>query len=504
MPEHNVVLTARTGIEYYRIYRQGDDHSQVIMTNSLKKDENGDPVTDEDGVVICQNFYGQVVKFVVDVELGYDLELSITGDRSGTGIKWFELDNDPDSGDVWAFYMPAEPVTIRSATSEKTIYEGKPFVGEYDGFFINTTRAGSLYRAASPTMSMTLKSNTVFLVRTTDENGYDFKGTYTFDEQKNTFDYVYETVDEYGLSGDYSEEITLAVIADIKENMPENSRFYVVSKSAISDYTAASNGGGTVNLLEFETASGTVHYLFERANYSLKKVDVRFLEGSAIGDDRVTAIVSEAGNPLIKYTVEEGKPLFSNKGREAGSYTGANGELKLDGFGSGTLGSREGTYTVEGSIVTLTIDGAEAVYVIDMNARTYTAVGGDGAWDGPDHFATTGDFGYWNGTRRALVSVTLDGETANFRAIVENDYGEMGESVTSDAVKYVYDPDTGTLTLSQVTQGKADGGWGSERADIVLKVSDDKRTLTFTQDRIYSIGTPARYIVTTGLSMQAE
>lgn len=513
MPGHDVTLEAGTAVEYNSITRIGDEHSKVRLINSIKKDNNGDPLVDEDGEYICENYYGQLVKFVYEVELGYNFEVTVVGDRTGAHYEskiYFE-DNSYDPSDCWVLEMPAEPITFTISSTEKNDFVGKAFVGDYKGFFIDTKQPGKLTRESSPNLEASLKSNTVFTFKTTDVNAYDFKGTFTFDESASRFAYERESCDQYGISGKWDEKMTMTYVSDIIEDMPDNTRFYVMTQKSISDYTSAANAGATKLLLEMTLDGSTVYYLFERSGYSLREVGVEFTSGTSLGDASATAFVIENSEKILKYTYDGNTTSLIEKGREAGSYQPASGSgdvLELDGFGSGKIGSKEGTYTIVDGIVTLNCSGEETKYNIDMNAKTYTAINDEGTWDGPTSFYVEGSDIAYNGSKmtKGSVKVTLDpAQTkATFVAQYYSDMYRMEDAVNS-TVSYIYDAASSTLTLSQILVGVY-GTWNSERVDIVFSVSSDKQTLTFTGiERICSISNPSKYyVMVTDLAVPAQ
>jgi hypothetical protein len=111
-------------------------------------------------------------------------------------------------------------------------------------------------------------------------------------------------------------------------------------------------------------------------------------------------------------------------------------------------------------------------------------LGGDEAeagWDGPKFYKATGLFSMdysgqlpedWNGVMTLSMDKDLDGaEKVGYASIV-------GEStlvtVFNSCVPYVYDAETGYLTLQGVTVGSV---YGPEQRDIVLVVEDNKSTV---------------------------
>lgn len=512
MPAHDVSLDVTTATEYNDITLEGDDHAYINMLNALVKDDNGDPVLDEDGNKMYRGFYNQVVQFTYEVDPGYNYSVTIVGGRTGTHYEdqtIFE-DNGWDFNSYWTLVMPAEPLTMTIKSSEKNDFVGKALVGNYKGFFINTTQLGKLERYDATTLEAEIKSNTAFSVKTTDANKFDFQGMISYDESTKQFAYDAASCESYGLSGRYDDEMTVAWVNNLLEDMPDNVRFYVMSKNDLSNFISA-NAGGSKYLLEMALDGSTVYYLFERSGYQLTKVDMEFTNGESLGDASAAGFVTKEGEKILKYTYDGNTTSLIEKGREAGSYQPASGSgdvLTLDGFGGGKIGTKEGTYTISDGIVTLTCDGQETKYNIDMNAKTYTTINDEGTWDGPTTFYIEDSDIAYNGSKmtKGSVKVTLDpAQTkATFIAQYYSDMYRM-ENVVYSTVSYIYDAASSTLTLSQILVGVY-GTWNSERIDIVFKVSDDKQTLTFTGiDRICSISNPSKYyVMVTDLAVPAQ
>lgn len=517
MPAHDVSLDVTTATEYNDITLEGDDYTYINMLNALVKDDNGDPVLDEDGNKMYRGFYNQVVQFTYEVDLGYNYSVTIVGKRTGTHYEdqtIFE-DNGWDFNSYWTLVMPAEPLTMTIKSSEKNDFVGKALVGNYKGFFINTTQLGKLERYDATTLEAEIKSNTAFSVKTTDANKFDFQGMINYDESTKQFAYDAASCEFYGLSGRYDDEMTVAWVSNLLEDMPDNVRFYIMSKNDLSSFISAGNAGGSKYLLEVKTSTGTAYYLFEREGYQLTKVDMEFTNGESLGDASATGFVMKEGEKLLQYTYDGSTTNLIEKGKEAGSYKPASGsgdELVLDGFGGGKIGTKEGTYTISDGIVTLTCDGQETKYNIDMNAKTYSPIADEGEWNGPTDFYVEGSQLAHDGGKdvKGCIKISIDknaiGNPDKGKAYFVAQYWSSSykfEDVLSALVTYVYDPSAKTLTLSQIGAGTADGGYG--RIDIVLSVSDDKRTLTFTGiDRIYAQFNGSRYVTVTDLAVPAQ
>ena len=201
-------------------------------------------------------------------------------------------------------------------------------------------------------------------------------------------------------------------------------------------------------------------------------------------------------NDNLKVSVKDGKLYFENM-------------FAVNMYGTPYSGTYYGTLSEDGKTITLedvsthmffgpatglqltvegnTISFTEAFYGYVTN---YVAInpnmdlGGDepeAGWDGPKFYKATGLFSMdysgqlpedWNGVMTLSMDKDLDGaEKVGYASIV-------GEStlvtVFNSCVPYVYDAETGYLTLQGVTVGSV---YGPEQRDIVLVVEDNKSTV---------------------------
>ena len=201
-------------------------------------------------------------------------------------------------------------------------------------------------------------------------------------------------------------------------------------------------------------------------------------------------------NDNLKVSVKDGKLYFENM-------------FAVSMYGTPYSGTYYGTLSEDGKTITLedvsthmffgpatglqltvegnTISFTEAFYGYVTN---YVAInpnmdlGGDepeAGWDGPKFYKATGLFSMdysgqlpedWNGVMTLSMDKDLDGaEKVGYASIV-------GEStlvtVFNSCVPYVYDAETGYLTLQGVTVGSV---YGPEQRDIVLVVEDNKSTV---------------------------
>lgn len=504
MPEQDVTIAVTLEIDYHAITPLQGEHTTLAILNCHFN--FGTPEH------LIQGMLGELVRYTATAEIGYDLVQTVE-DESGTPVPYAWIPHDPDYGACWRFVMPDLPVSVTTEAVEKEDYAGMAFVGDYKGCELDTPE--SLIATGDHTsMSMQLKANTVFAVQSTDRNAFSFDGCYLFDEATGKFSYVRETCKKtYAMEGNLlGDDLVFVRVRNILDDKPDNNRIYFTSKSDFN-YVCASDPWKTKFLLEIDRQGKKSYYYY--ASWTCSEVDIRFDEGSSIGSAS-SALVSLDGAPLFRYTLESAgaTPVFRYLGSEAGQYAPSEGSgplLTLDGFGTGSVGDTQGTYTIEAGIVTFTAGDTVTKYLIDPLRKTYYEVKSEIAWDGPPSFSGQTPYAYnpnvssdWiTGEINVEIDRNMSGEVkeryAAIRISVQNEFYRT-ENYISDCVPYIYEHDTGTLVLSQVLQGKSDS-WGQERRDISFTVSSDKQALTFVTDYIYSLTNPNKYVYTEGLEL---
>lgn len=519
MPAEEVTLTVATDLERHLISLKQGEHTSLRMLNCCDDWEAVPPVFDE-----CM--YG-IVKFMWSADLGYDGQVKITGQTTGNNIEYTYQTDDPDMGECWSCVMPDEPILIETSAVEKTDYVGKPFVGTYKGFQLTASKT-QVIRGNSSEFSMELKTNTSYFVKSTDANRFDFDGCYEFDEAKNRFEYLAEFSDDgygemdFGAGGSWFEGGDAFVyINDLIDDKPDNVKYYFTSTADFEFVSAASDSYGSRYLIELNRAGAKSWYYVERGTRSARPVDLEFEKGASIGENS-EATVSDETAALFRYSYdpETGTPVFTLRGKEAGTYrpgSGSGPELTLDGFGHAVYGDAEGAYTLQGSVVAFVSGAERSEFAIDMQKMTYSAVS-SGVWDGPSVFSALFDkdsaiaiFG--NEPTKGSVTIRLDSDFsgnekqgyAKFKATVYDTVWFRDTDVTDEACVYTYDPATRTLLISQVLVGTADGR-GTERIDLRFGVSDDKRELTCGEDILLRAisGGDRTYIKLNGLRLKSE
>lgn len=504
MPAEDVALTATVEEDLHLITKSEGEHTSLIFLNCIYN--QGTPEQ------ILQASKFTIVRFLYEAELGYDVQC-VVRTEGGTELPIAYDPEDEDYGACWWVEMPDEPITVATVATEKTIYQGKDFVGTYRGFELHTAE-NPLVTGTAPAFTMELKANASFAVTSTDRNSFNFDGMYLFDEAADRFTYQREFCKKtYAVSGQRLNGEMFVQTFNLLVDKPDNVRHYFASMEAFEYACASPDSYDRKFLLEIRKGDATTYYYVDLLNYTWNKVEATFDSGTTIAQN-CSALVLLDGTPLFRYSLDQGAaPLFTYMGKEAGAYRIQNGvgpDLVLDGFGGASVGEVSGSYTIEQGVVTFTADGTTVKYLIDPLAMTYYEVQSDQAWDGAAHLYAESQYGYNSEVStswiKGWVYVDMDCDFsgnplpryAKIQLSLLDPYGRRF-NIISDCVPYIYDPQAGTLVLSQVHQGEP-VGWDQSRRDITFTVTEDK-TLVFVNEKIVSITTPNKYIRTIGLEL---
>lgn len=508
MPAAPVVVTTSVADNYLAIVEKYDEHSEVIVL------DNGYDYEPDYSKHYHQALAGTKVHFVYTFDIGYECGISIVGASSGTDYyrqDGFTFEDEytgtGDKQKCWAFFMPAEPVTIASTTTERTDYADENFIGIYKGFGITVAgEANCLVKTSDPALTAAIKGNTVFEITYPDDEETTVSGRYSYANNKLSF--VQEDCKEYGLEGNVLDDGRIfADIRDIVNDTPENTAFYLLTRNDATFVCASSAQDQRRYLVEIKENGGSpAWYYVDTQQHLIVPAEAAFSKGSSLGEASAAILQFSSEPYAIKYTLENagGKPTLQSRGDEFGSYTGEGGTLELDGFGDkATFGGETGTYTIEGTVVAVTTEsGKELKFNIDKSGKTYSQIIESKEWDGALHYFTQeAKFQLGDSTGNdGLVDIYLDqdfsGEKKGWAKITIHgkQYGRPQEFVSSSG-EYIYNASDETLTLTNILQGTVtDTRFTTEKKDIVLNVSADKKTLTFAADRIYSTSGSNRFL----------
>lgn len=515
MPAANVKLVAEVAQVYYKVTRKAEN-ATITLYNC---------VVDQDNPDRREAYNGETVKFDYGFDLGFvkgENSVRVYGENTGEDVTGLWYDDTMDkvgTPPCWKFPMPDEPVIIEVVGEENMIYEGKPFVGEYIGFMIGN---GSRIIKGEPTLSMNLKKNTSYLVSSVDGNSpygknYDFDGLYTFDESANTFTYdfeaardVYGKVD-FGVNGTRLDNgDTFVIIHDLQKDSPDMTRHYFALQGDCDYVCAACDEWGSYNMLEIVQNGVKRWYYYYAPHNEIVAAVLEFQHGSTIGEESV-ALVSINGEVTYKYELgTDGIPALTEKGKEAGSYTGSEGDMILDGFGGGTLSDAVFTYTIKGNVLIATMNGQNRKYELDMVAKTYNYTPDE--WKGPVHFIVEKEgIGYYNGAQtKCLIQIWFDrnysgneekGMSKVQVQVFDANYFSWKEIIAGTS-SYVWDESTGVLTLTKLMAKNHPDNTTSYNK-FVLKASEDRQTLVFQDEYLMHYRNAGDYVVVKDLEINS-
>lgn len=500
MPEGPVVVEAQLGAEYHVIEREWDENSAVWMLDCI----NNQGTPEE----FCSQKAGFPVHFLYKCDLGFDVVCTVTGTETGkdyTGeIFWSLAADNHLYQDCWAFMMPDEPVLIKAVSTEKTTYEGQPFVGKYKGYWV-TLGNNKIYSSSQPTMDLELRKSTAYFVESTDANAYDFAGLYSVNNGEIAADREAEKEGDYALRGQVLDnDFAFAIVDYLLVDNVDNRRFYFTGKNDFS-FVCAADYSDNRYLLEANQGGQKSWYFVERDNQSIKKANVTFVSGSSISETCEAMVTVEGGiafnrTETFKYTYQNGgTPVFTYIGKEAGTYTSDKGEtLVLDGFGNATYNGTEGTYTISSGVVTFTDkNGKETKMTTDANTMKFTVIVEASEETlkalAAEYKTTTAKISVkGNVSETGTILVAFDrnyyGDYYKGYAQLKITYISQGSvvEIIGDTKKYVVDEVERTVTFPGVVQGDGVNSNKTIKKDIVFKISDDFKTLTLVNDYVYS------------------
>ena len=500
MPEGPVVVEGHLASDYYVIEREWDANSSVWMLDCI----NNQGTPEE----FCSQKEGFPVHFLYKCDLGFDVVCTVTGTETGkdyTGeIFWSLAADNHLYQDCWAFMMPDEPVLIKAVSTEKTTYEGQPFVGKYKGYWV-TLGNNKIYSSSQPTMDLELRKSTAYFVESTDANAYDFAGLYSVNNGEIAADREAEKEGDYALRGQVLDnDFAFAIVDYLLVDNVDNRRFYFTGKNDFS-FVCAADYSDNRYLLEANQGGQKSWYFVERDNQSIKKANVTFVSGSSISETCEAMVTVEGGiafnrTETFKYTYQNGgTPVFTYIGKEAGTYTSDKGEtLVLDGFGNATYNGTEGTYTISSGVVTFTDkNGKETKMTTDANTMKFTVIVEASEETlkalAAEYKTTTAKISVkGNVSETGTILVAFDrnyyGDYYKGYAQLKITYISQGSvvEIIGDTKKYVVDEVERTVTFPGVVQGDGITSNKTIKKDIVFKISDDFKTLTLVNDYVYS------------------
>lgn len=467
----------------HEIARVEDEHSEIRMYFNHNDPSSDNPIDPTKPYGWFGGPAGDPVFFMPASDKGYYNEYKVEGQYSGfnyTDVSNFVMavtgDFTAQFGiglDCLMYTMPFEPVTMTVTSFEKNDYEGMAILGKYVGTRLGST-TNRIISGTSAEATLEMKANTTFEFSTDEgDNSISQIDCFTYDADKNMFTHIPDPEDAnkhplevnvvWTIDGVFEDSGLVFLEATYVPN-PEikNNRQYIVSRDSFTYTIADADDYGFRRIMEVKFDNGKSTYmLLEDYNSSHTYMTAEFAQGASMSDSPCKAYFSVNGQRKYLYTHTEGNaPVITAKGNEAGSFTGDNGNLELDGFGEANYNGNSYSYTVDGTSINLIdADGATvASVIIDLNTHTYK-VKSEAKWNGAKEFTTTtargGVFGYDEyETEYVTVNLTLDktpnGADAEGKASVYICIPNYESYVINASGDYTYDDTNSTITVSNI------------------------------------------------------
>lgn len=467
---------------------------------------------------------GGPVFWLLDVDKGWTATEIVTGQYTGnvyTDRRNFITPSLADDNkrysinlDCQTFTMPFEPVTLTLTAEELSTYANAPYLGEFKGHCLAPHSTSLIDAGLEPHATLSVKANGTYTFAAHDIDVTDF---YTPADDEMQIVYIPAPEEEkkneadidvrYGATVTYLDEArdwAIVSMLDVIDPRVDSRTLYLVGRHDYDFAMASSDGDGYRVLAQATTTdNGLMHcWLLENNAQKATEVTLFFLSGNTISEP-CEALLMSNGEAIMKYVNDDSAPHFIFRGDEAGTYSGSEGTLTLDGFGHATLRGIECAYTAAGFLIT--INGTD--YQIDPATKTYV-VKQTAVWTGNATYATTSAKGSYAGSAErndAKVSVAFDsdysGNTksgyATVKAYVKRTDG-LGDfyTIVDGNAPYAYDAATGVITVSGLWAGNASGSL--EKINIEFTVADDMQSIYISSPtpRLYSMNRNGSYILT--------
>lgn len=456
------------GATWYEIQREWNEHSEVVMLNSINNYNNGKGViTQEYDNNWCGQRSGFPVYFLATSDMGYDVDFEVRGLDSGfiysdySGFVFWLAQNDemnPCGQSCWCFYMGEEPVVITAKATENQEYDQYPWLGDYYGHPVALTE-DFLYKGTNNSLTrLSLKGNGSYIFSS---NALEVPVTssmlYTYEDK--AFRYKLDESgdltwrgdqDYYGMVGYWiTDELMYLRAENLNVNAPGNNRRYFVLKDAKPDFTMTVgakdnwNGRATKYLAELYY-DGAYHYYF-LDNY-----------GAAIYEATLTYTTGNTISAACDATV---------------TYVDNNG--------------------VEQKFRYVSEDGTNPQFLSIEDPDPEDEKGAE--WTGPSFYKNEAATGVYDNTEsskhKMYIRMNQDpngGKKDGYCSLrVDMSKGYSYDSYfISTSGTYVYNAKAKTITVKDLLVG-IDGGGNTERRTLVFKLSDDLQSISIEGEKLY-------------------
>lgn len=426
---------------------------------------------------------GVTEDFVVSSMKGIYKTTGYTGSVYENNLTISKVSDDENEANLYTFRCPvSDDITVTVTEENLTTYKGQPFVGKYK--FVELYRQGS----KTDSLSSTAEIKSSGKIEATSGKPFTSSIISNHDAENKRLTLLKEGSDKFFMS--YEGDLGYTPFSDNK--VYQQDAFFMVKDDG-STLTYKSNifgqkeEGKTYFAVEIFTKENNVETFkngffvdfTDEANPKLfMNVKFEFTKGSFVSDKNAEYKVKK-GETLVADVANCGSSLYALRDGLQATYTGANGELVLDGLGTATYKGSTWSYVFdkETSDLTLTSGGNSLTLGLTLTDKTYVekgAVAAENDFDGKtfSNFFTSSFDDYFY-----FYKVTF-GKSGSVDVLITTGKTEKGTKMypnnsNKDPDTYVINDD-GTISLTMHN--------GSSEKVLVLTPNETKTTLTIDKD----------------------
>ncbi len=426
---------------------------------------------------------GVTEDFVVSSMKGIYKTTGYTGSVYENNLTISKVSDDENEANLYTFRCPvSDDITVTVTEENLTTYKGQPFVGKYK--FVELYRQGS----KTDSLSSTAEIKSSGKIEATSGKPFTSSIISNHDAENKRLTLLKEGSDKFFMS--YEGDLGYTPFSDNK--VYQQDAFFMVKDDG-STLTYKSNifgqkeEGKTYFAVEIFTKENNVETFkngffvdfTDEANPKLfMNVKFEFTKGSFVSDKNAEYKVKK-GETLVADVANCGSSLYALRDGLQATYTGANGELVLDGLGTATYKGSTWNYVFdkETSDLTLTSGGNSLTLGLTLTDKTYVekgAVAAENDFDGKtfSNFFTSSFDDYFY-----FYKVTF-GKSGSVDVLITTGKTEKGTKMypnnsNKDPDTYVINDD-GTISLTMHN--------GSSEKVLVLTPNETKTTLTIDKD----------------------
>lgn len=426
---------------------------------------------------------GVTEDFVVSSMKGIYKTKGYTGSVYENNLTISKVTDDENEANLYTFRCPvSDDITVTVTEENLTAYKGQPFVGKYK--FIELDRQGS----KTGTLSSTAEIRSSGKIEATSGRPFTSSTVSNHDAENKRLTLLKEGSDKFFMS--YEGDLGYTPYSNDK--VYQQDAFFMVKDDGTtltykSNIFGQKEEGKTYFAVEIFTTKNNVEtfkngffvdFSDEKNPKLFMNVTFEFTKGSFVSDKNAEYKVKK-GETLVADVVNCGTSLYALRDGLQATYTGANGELVLDGLGTATYKGSTWSYVFdkETSDLTLTSGGNSLTLGLTLTDKTYVekgAVAAENDFDGKtfSNFFTSS----WDDTFY-FYKVTF-GKSGSVDVLITTGKTEKGTKMypnnsNKDPDTYVINDD-GTISLTMHN--------GSSEKVLVLTPNETKTTLTIDKD----------------------